>query len=122
MILLKIVVSGKLIFYNFQYIEDYSPCHFGRFISNVSNGETDRIEAMCSAIGYLINNNCDPANARAILCYDEEITDLKKPEGGTGKGIFANAIKQVRIVVKIDGKRFDPVSIFRWQSITIQHK
>lgn len=37
--------------------------------------------------------------------------------GGTGKGLVANALKQVRVVAKIDGKKFDGRDRFCFQNI-----
>jgi hypothetical protein len=101
----------------FEYNKNYDESHFGKFLYNIAGSDESRIESIKSGIGYLINNHCKPSNSRAVLCYDEEITDLKKPEGGTGKGVFANAIRQVRSVAKIDGKKFKPDDRFRWQNI-----
>ena len=39
-----------------------------------------------------------------IILNDEVISD--NPEGGTGKGIFMNALAQMNKVVTIDGKSF----------------
>jgi hypothetical protein len=102
---------------NFAYVEDYSACHFSRFISNICSNDPLRIKAVRSAIGYLVNTYGNVANSRAVICYDEEITDLKNPQGGTGKGVLAQAIKEVRTVTKLDGKRLDPKDKFRWQAI-----
>ena len=92
-------------------------CHFARFLGNVSNNEPDRLRAMRSAIGYLIHHYGNPAEGQAIICYDEEVTDARKPEGGTGKGLFANGIRQIRPIAVIDGKKFDPNDRFCFQQV-----
>lgn len=92
-------------------------CHFARFINNIANQEQQRIWAFWSAIGYLIHNYNSPADGQAVICYDEEITDTKTPQGGTGKGIFGNAIKQIRPVAALDGKKFDPNDRFCFQQV-----
>jgi len=102
---------------NFTYVTDYTTCHFSRFIQNICSNDSLRIKAVRSAIGYLVNTHGNLANSRAVICYDEEITDLKNPQGGTGKGVFAQAIKEVRTVTKLDGKRLDPKDKFRWQAV-----
>lgn len=38
--------------------------------------------------------------------------------GGTGKGLFINALKQLRQVTKIDGKNFLEENRFKWENIT----
>ena len=103
---------------DFDYNVEYKDCHFARFIKNVCNDEQDRITAFISAIGYLLHNYSHPSKGQAVIAYDEEITDLKNPMGGTGKGLLANAIKQLRNVAKIDGKKFDPSDKFKYQDIT----
>ncbi len=91
--------------------------HIARFMINITNGEADRLKAFRSAIGYLIHHYGNPAEGQAIICYDEEITDARKPEGGTGKGVFSNAIRQIRPVAIIDGKKFDPNDRFCFQQV-----
>ena len=91
--------------------------HFARFLLNVTNGETDRLQAFRSAIGYLIHHYGNPAEGQAVICYDEEITDARKPEGGTGKGLFGNAIRQIRPIAVLDGKKFDPNDRFCFQQV-----
>jgi hypothetical protein len=101
----------------FEYVSENKNCHFAKFISNVSNNEPDREAAFISALGYLLHNHIHPTSGQAVVANDEEITDLKNPMGGTGKGLFANAIKQMRVVVKIDGKKFNPDDRFRFQDL-----
>lgn len=103
---------------NRPYYEGISgKCHYADFIHNICANDPERIKSVMSATGYLINNYNGKSKGYAVLCYDEEITDLKNPQGGTGKGIFANAVSKMREAVKIDGKKFDPSDKFRWQMI-----
>lgn len=51
------------------------------------------------------------------MCYDEEVTDLDAPQGGTGKGMFVNGIKRVRNTIKIDGRKFSSNSPFAIQAV-----
>lgn len=101
----------------FEFEDDFNGCHYSQFIKNVAGNDSERIKAFYSATGYLINNYSDPAKGRAVICYDEEVTDLKNPEGGTGKGVYANGLKHLRNVTKLDGKKFDPTDRFRFQSV-----
>jgi hypothetical protein len=110
--------STQIIDRDLIYNIENKDCHFARFIKNVCNNEQDRISAFLSAIGYLLHNYSHPSKGQAIIAYDEEITDLKNPMGGTGKGLLANALKQLRNVAKIDGKKFDPNDKFKFQDIT----
>jgi hypothetical protein len=96
---------------------EHQGCHFDQFINNVAADEPDRIAAFKSAIGYLCHNYGHRAQGQAVIAYDEEITDLKHPQGGTGKGIVKQAISQVRTVVTIDGKKFDERDRFCFQDV-----
>lgn len=103
---------------NLTLMKDFEQCHYVRFLKNVTNNESDRYNAFRSGIGYMLHNFTDPSSGQAVIAYDEEITDLQNPMGGTGKGVFANGIKQVRDVVKIDGKKFDPRDKFKFQNVS----
>ncbi|MBD2702641.1 hypothetical protein IC229_18485 [Spirosoma sp. BT702] len=92
-------------------------CHFALFLLNITNREPDRLRSFRTAIGYLIHHYGNPAEGQAVICYDEEITDARKPEGGTGKGLFGNAIRQIRPVAVIDGKKFDQNDRFCFQQV-----
>ena len=89
---------------------------FEKFISNVS-GSDKWNQAFISAIGYVLTNSNPPSKSQAIILYDESITDVNNPSGGTGKGIFAKALSYLRQQVVIDGKKFDPNSKFVFQNV-----
>ena len=101
---------------NFTYVEDNTLCHYAQFLKNVSR-DFERLESFRSAIGYLIHNFSNPTKGQAVICYDEQITDLKHPQGGTGKGLFAKGIKELRSLVKVDGKKFDSRDKFCFQEV-----
>ena len=107
----------QILNHDFEYMQRHRECHFAKFINNVSNNEPGREIAFISAIGYLLHNYIDPSKGQAVVAYDEEITDIKHPMGGTGKGLFAQAIGQMRVTTKIDGKKFDPNDRFRFQNV-----
>ncbi|GGG93373.1 hypothetical protein [Pedobacter zeae] len=92
---------------------------FQRFIENVSNNQENRIRAFTSAIGYLLHHYNGSHMGQAVVCYDEQPTDVKNPQGGTGKGLFANAISQMREMAEIDGKHFKADDKFRFSSVEI---
>lgn len=100
--------------------EPNTKSHFENFIKNICNQEIQRIKSAESAIGYLLNTYSEPNKGQVIILYDEALTKSGIPQGGTGKGLFANAIKQLRNTAKIDGKKIDTNDRFKWQSITIQ--
>lgn len=102
----------------FNYTADYSDSHISRFVYNICNGDEKRIGSLRSVIGYLLHNYSNESQGQVAIFVDQVLTDLKNPQGGTGKGVLMNAIKQLRVVVKIDGKKFNDKSQFGWQSIT----
>ena len=91
-----------------NYENDYKT-----FINNISNNKPKAIE---SAIGYLLSTYKNKMNNKAIILNDEVITD--NPEGGTGKGLFMQGIKQIRRVSILDGKAFDEKKSFPYQTVS----
>jgi hypothetical protein len=63
----------------------------------------------------MISTYKDPSKAKVITLLDEAIAD--DPQGRTGKGIIFKAISQVRNVISINGKAFDPGSAFALQEV-----
>ena len=90
---------------------------FAKFLMNVSDGSSERFSAYKSALGYLMHTYSHPSRGQAVVLYDQTITDINQPQGGTGKGVIVNAINQIRVVTKIDGKRFDPNDRFNFQTV-----
>ena len=83
------------------------------FIHNVSNGEPLPIE--CS-IGYLLSTYKNKMNNKAIILNGEVIS--QNPEGGTGKGLFVQGLRQIRKVSILDGKTFDDKKSFPYQTVS----
>lgn len=113
----RCVWQSQVLNRDFDFSADGELCHIARFLRNVTNNEPDRLRAFRTAIGYLIHHYGNPAEGQSVICYDEEITDARKPEGGTGKGVFGNAIRQIRPVAVIDGKKFDQNDRFCFQQV-----
>ena len=86
---------------------------YQKFISNISNNEPIAIEC---AIGYLLSTYKNKMNNKAIILNDEVISN--NPEGGTGKGVIVQGIKQIRKVSILDGKTFDDKKSFPYQTVT----
>jgi hypothetical protein len=103
---------------DFKLVNNPKDNPFAHFLTNVTSGIENRLEAMQTAIGFLIHNYSDPAKSIAVLFYDQEITDPTRPQGGTGKGVVANAIKQLRNVAKIDGKLLSLNNRFKFELVT----
>ena len=89
---------------------------YKKFISNICKGEEDRIKSMESTIGFMMHGHKNLSYCPAVILNDEVISD--NPEGGTGKGIFMNALAQMKKVVTIDGKSFTFERSFAYQLVS----
>lgn len=97
---------------------DYTPLddfknEYATFIKNISNGEPLAIECV---IGYLLSTYKNKMNNKAIILNDEVISE--NPEGGTGKGLFVQGLRQIRKVSILDGKTFDDKKSFPYQTVS----
>ena len=95
---------------------EITDCDFQKFISNVCGGDNKRIKSMESTMGYLLHAFKNLSYSPAVILNDEVISD--NPEGGTGKGIFMNALSQMKKVVTIDGKGFTFEKSFAYQLVS----
>ncbi|MFY0686574.1 MAG: hypothetical protein JXQ90_05385 [Cyclobacteriaceae bacterium] len=116
----KFPERGFLVWQDQIIKRDFNPeqegkCQFEIFIKNCMNNDSERIKCMMSAIGYLLHRHKTPSEAVAIIFCDEEDSD--NPEGGTGKSLTVNGIKQLRTLVKEDGKTFK-FNNFAFQQVT----
>ena len=91
-------------------------CYYYRFIENVCGNDLSRIESMQSTIGFLMHAYKSLSFCPAVILNDEVISD--NPEGGTGKGLFMNALSQMKKVVTIDGKSFTFERSFAYQLVS----
>jgi hypothetical protein len=91
-------------------------CNYKKFISNICDNESARTLTMESTIGFLLHAHKNLSYCPAVILNDEVITD--NPEGGTGKGIFMNAVSQMKKVVTIDGKSFAFEKSFAYQLVS----
>ena len=105
---------------NQDFNPDESEGHFQKFVKNVTGDDAERYDALRTAMGYLCHNYVSPAHGQAVIFYDEKPARKGQPEGGTGKGLAVNGVKQVRNTAKIDGKKFEPDDKFRWQGLSRQ--
>jgi hypothetical protein len=107
---------SQIIDHKLTLSDDADASHFAHFILNVAPTE-ERYQALCSGIGYLLHDFFSPLQTKAVILYDEKITSLDEPQGGTGKGLIAHAVGKMRQVDKIDGKKFDGANRFCFQNI-----
>lgn len=100
-----------------NYIKiDSEDAVYKKFIKNVSGGEHENYKAFQTVIGYLLHSFKNNANNKAIILNDEMISD--DPNGGSGKGIFWNALSKMKKVSSIDGKTFDFNNSFPYQTVS----
>jgi len=90
---------------------------FEDFLGNITQGDVSRLDGFRSAIGYLLHNRTRPSVAVATVIYDEEVSDGTTANGGTGKGIVAKAVGQMRKVTRIDGKSYRSDDRFKFQLV-----
>ena len=86
---------------------------YKKFIENVSNQEPLSLEC---TLGYLLSTYKNKMNNKAIILNDEVIS--QNPEGGTGKGLLVQGLKQIRKVSILDGKTFDDKKSFPYQTVS----
>jgi len=91
-------------------------CDYKKFIENISANNPVRTESMQSTIGFLMHGHKNLSYCPAVILNDEVISD--NPEGGTGKGIFMNALSHMKKLVTIDGKAFDFSKSFAYQLVS----
>lgn len=101
---------------NFIMCDVTDACNYKKFILNICGGDAGRIEAMESTIGFLLHSYKNLSFCPAVILNDEVISD--NPEGGTGKGLFMNALARMKKVVTIDGKSFTFERSFAYQLVS----
>lgn len=89
---------------------------YRKFIANICANDSQRVSAMESTIGFLLHGHKNLSYCPAVILNDEVISD--NPEGGTGKGIFMNALGHMKKVVTIDGKSFNFERSFAYQLVS----
>ena len=95
---------------------DHHDSEFRKFIWLISGQDRNKYNSFKSVIGYLLHSFKTSANNKAIIFNDETISD--NPNGGSGKGLFWNALDKMKKVSSIDGKLFDNSKSFLYQTVT----
>lgn len=101
---------------NFKVVKVKNSCTYSKFIRNICAKDDQRVKAMESTIGFLMHGYKNLGYCPAVILNDEVISD--NPEGGTGKGLFMNALSQMKKVVTIDGKSFTFERSFAYQLVS----
>ena len=94
----------------------YDGSMYMKFISRICGDNNDRVKTMESTIGFLMHGYKNLSYCPAVILNDEVISD--NPEGGTGKGLFMNALSQMKKLVVIDGKAFAFEKSFPYQTVS----
>lgn len=95
---------------------DHHKSEFRTFIWKIAGEDIDRYNTFKSVIGYLLHSYKNSANNKAIILNDETISEF--PNGGSGKGLFWNALKHMKKVASIDGKTFEFNKAFPYQTLS----
>jgi hypothetical protein len=95
---------------------DTTECDYQTFIYNICAKDLKRKASMESTIGFLMHGHKNLSYCPAVILNDEVISD--NPEGGTGKGIFMNALSHMKKLVTIDGKAFTFERSFAYQLVS----
>lgn len=95
---------------------EYDECVYKTFISRICGDEISRVQTMESTIGFMMHGYKNLSYCPAVILNDEVISD--NPEGGTGKGLFMNALSQMKKLVVIDGKAFAFERSFPYQTVS----
>lgn len=102
---------------NREYKEhDHHNSVFRKFIWLISGQDSEKYNSFKSVIGYLLHSFKTSANNKAIIFNDETISE--NPNGGSGKGLFWNALAQMKKVSSIDGKTFEFTKSFPYQTVS----
>ncbi|QDP68144.1 MAG: hypothetical protein Unbinned1473contig1000_22 [Prokaryotic dsDNA virus sp.] len=91
-------------------------CVYKTFISRICGDDESRTKTMESTIGFMMHGYKNLSYCPAVILNDEVISD--NPEGGTGKGLFMNALSQMKKLVVIDGKAFAFEKSFPYQTVS----
>jgi len=95
---------------------DHHESEFRTFLWLISGKDVNKYNSFKSVIGYLMHSYKTSANNRAIIFNDQTISE--NPNGGSGKGLFWNALAKLKKVSSIDGKTFEFTKSFPYQTVS----
>lgn len=90
---------------------------FKTLVWNISGHNSQKLKSIESTIGFLLHSYKTSARNRAVILNDEMISE--NPNGGTGKGLFINAIACMKRIATIDGKNFASDKSFAYQTVQV---
>lgn len=97
-------------------IADHHESMYRSFVWYISGENQSKYNTFKSVIGYLMHSFKTSANNKAIILNDSVISE--NPNGGSGKGLFCNALSHLKKVSSIDGKTFDFNKSFPYQTVS----
>lgn len=95
-------------------IDDFGT--YGKFINNIAGQNDARWQSICSIIGYNLHSSTE-GKLKATVLTDSKISE--KPDGRTGKTLFAKAFMNIKNCCIINGKDWDPRRGFKYQEAKI---
>lgn len=99
------------------YETPHEGCDAHRFIDILGG---DKAHDLQKIIGYMVSRYKDPLNAKAaILMEDIEPDEEGDSQGGSGKSLCFQFIKQYRKTVELDGRNFRLSDPFLFQNVDI---
>lgn len=102
------ILSDSRIKKTFVEPETSEGCNFKEFCKMVTGSNEVRFKSLKSILGYLLHTNKEAQENKIVILYDAETGTKTTANGGTGKTLLINgAIKQLRNVCSIDGKRYN---------------
>jgi hypothetical protein len=110
------VWKDQVINRNFFICKVTDKCDYKKFIGNICGKDEGRVKSMESTIGFMLHGHKNLSFCPAVILNDEVISN--NPEGGTGKGLFMNALGHMKKVVTIDGKSFNFERTFAYQLVS----
>lgn len=97
------------------YSNDFEGCDADKFLEILSGDKKADIQEI---VGYTISKYKDPLNPRAVIIIEDiSSEDEGESQGGSGKGLLFQFIKQFRKTADFDGKNFHPSDPFLFQNV-----
>jgi hypothetical protein len=97
------------------YGYEYAGCDAERFIDILGGDKSHYLQEI---IGYLVSRYKDPMNPRAVIIMEDiEPEEEGESQGGSGKGMCIEFVKQFRKVSPLNGKNFSFSDPFLWQNV-----
>jgi hypothetical protein len=98
--------------------EEIEAGEFFQFLLNLADKKPERLRALLLFLGYYLHGYKDPSNPKVGILLDEGLGPDGQANGGTGKSLLFEALRQLVPVVDIDGRGFDPRNSKELQQVT----